>query len=150
MNTLTHWDPFREFDDIQSRLSSVLGRRSRQEGGDKEVLARAEWAPLVDIAEDEKEYVVKAELPELSRENLRVTVENGTLIISGERKFEKEENAKKYHRIERSYGTFARSFGLPEDADAEKVDADFKDGVLKVRIGKSEAARPKQIEVKVN
>jgi len=109
----------------------------------------AEWAPAVDITEDDKEYLVKAELPEVNKENVKVTVENGILTISGERQFEKEEKGRKYHRIERSYGSFVRSFGLPDDADAEKVEAQFTDGVLKVHVAKSEAAKPKQIEVKV-
>ena len=109
----------------------------------------AEWAPLVDISEDHKEYLIKAELPELSKDDLRVTVENGTLILSGERKFEKEENTKKYHRIERSYGSFVRSFGLPDDADAEKVNAEFKDGVLKMDAGKNVKINAQQtIDVK--
>ncbi|MGB9601732.1 MAG: Hsp20/alpha crystallin family protein, partial [Limisphaerales bacterium] len=89
------------------------------------------------------------ELPEVKKDDVKVTVENGVLTISGERKFEKEEKGVRYHRIERSYGYFARSFSLPEDADAEKVSAEFKDGVLKVHVAKSEKARPKQIEVKV-
>jgi HSP20 family protein len=147
MDSLTRWDPFRELEDMQQRLSSVLGRRPQREG--KESISVAEWAPLVDIAEDEKEYLIKAELPDIKRDQIKVTVENGVLAISGERKFEKEEKGKKYHRIERAYGSFVRSFGLPDDADAEKVNADFKDGILTVHVAKSEAARPKQIEVKV-
>jgi HSP20 family protein len=151
MNGLTRWDPFRELEDMQQRLSSVLGRRQQHgQGGAKESITVAEWAPIVDIAEDEKEYLVKAELPEITREEIKVTVENGMLVISGERKMEKEEKGKRFHRVERAYGRFARSFGLPDDADADKVKADFKDGLLTVRIAKSEAARPKQIEVKVS
>jgi HSP20 family protein len=108
----------------------------------------AEWAPAVDITEDEKEYVVTADLPEIKREDVKVTVENGILTFSGERKFEKEEKGKKYHRIERSYGSFLRSFDLPDDADSEKVDAKFCDGTLKVHVAKSPKAQPKQIEIK--
>ena len=108
----------------------------------------AEWAPLVDITEDDKEYVIKTELPEIKKEDVKVAVENGLLTIVGERKFEKEEN-KKYHRVERAYGRFVRSFVLPDGADAEKVNAEFKDGVLKVHLPKSEKTKPKQIEVKV-
>jgi HSP20 family protein len=103
----------------------------------------------VDISEDDKEYVITAELPEVKKEEVKVTVENGVLTITGERRFEKEEK-KKYHRVERYYGSFARIFALPDDGDAAKVNAEFKDGVLKVHIAKSEAARPKQIEVKVS
>lgn len=144
MNTLTRWDPFRELEDMRHRLTGVLGHRNGNESG------LSEWAPLVDITEDDKEYLIKADLPDIKKEEIKVRVENGTLILSGERKFEKEEKNKKYHRVERSYGSFMRSFGLPEDADADKVNAEFKDGVLKVHLAKSEAARPKQVEVKIS
>jgi hypothetical protein len=98
---------------------------------------------LVDITEDDKEYLIKAELPEVKKEDVKVTVENGTLTITGERKFEKEEKGKKYHRMERAYGSFMRSFTLPEGAAGDKVSADFKDGVLKVHLPKSAEAKPK-------
>ena len=104
---------------------------------------------MVDITEDDKEYLLKAELPELKKEEVKVTVENGELTISGERKFEKEEKGKKYHRIERSYGSFLRSFTLPEGVSGEKVVADFSEGVLKVHLPKDEKAKPKSFEVKV-
>jgi HSP20 family protein len=151
MNALSRWDPFRELEDMQHRLSSVLGRQTQrsQEGG-RESMTVAEWAPLVDISEDDNEYLIKADLPEVKKEELKITVENGVLVLSGERKLEKEEKGRKYHRIERAYGSFGRSFSLPDNADAEKVNAEFKDGVLKLHIAKSEAARPKQIEVKVS
>jgi HSP20 family protein len=150
MNALTRWDPFRELEEMQQRLSTVLGRRPQRGNGEsKESITVAEWTPLVDITEDNKEYLIKAELPEIQRDQIKVTVENGMLVISGERKLEKEEKGKKFHRIERAYGSFVRSFALPDDADAEKVNAEFKDGLLAVHVAKSEAARPKQIEVKV-
>ncbi len=104
----------------------------------------------MDITEDDDEYVIKAELPEVNKEDVRVTLENGMLTLSGERRFEKEEKNKKYHRIERSYGSFTRRIGLPDDADAAKVGAEFKDGLLRIRLPKSEAKKPKQIEVAVN
>lgn len=109
-----------------------------------------EWAPSVDIVEDDKEWLVKADLPEVKKEDVRVTVEDGVLTITGERKFEKEEKDKKYHRIERSYGNFLRSFALPDAADGSKVNAEFKDGVLKVHLPKSEKTKPKTVEVKVS
>ena len=112
-------------------------------------MAVAEWAPLVDISEDDKEYLIKAELPEVKKENVKVTAEEGTLTITGERKFEKEEKNKKYHRVERAYGSFVRNFSLPDDANPGKVSAEFKDGVLKVHLTKDEKARPQQIEVPV-
>ena len=118
-------------------------------GNGKESITLPEWTPLADITEDDREYVIKAELPELRKEDVKVTVENGVLTISGERKFEKEEKKKKYHRVERGYGSFVRTFALPEDADADKVKAVFKQGMLEVHLPKNEKAKPKQIEVQV-
>lgn len=103
----------------------------------------------MDITEDEKEYLIKAELPDMKKEDVRLTVENEVLAMSGERKFEQEEQGKKYHRTERAYGSFVRSFSLPEDADRSKVTADYKDGVLHVHLPKSQKAKPKAIEIKV-
>ena len=148
MNALSKWNPFRELDEIQNRLSSLFGRTPVR-GLGEEAMTVSEWTPLVDITEDDKEYLIKAELPEVKKEDVKVTVENGTLTITGERKFEKEEKDKKYHRIERAYGSFMRSFPLPEGAAGEKVSADFKDGVLKVHLPKSAEAKPKSIDVKV-
>jgi HSP20 family protein len=115
----------------------------------REPLTTTEWVPSVDITEDDNEYLVKAELPEVKKEDVKVTLEDGTLSITGERKIEKEEKSKKYHRIERAYGSFERSFTLPGDADAAKVSSEFKDGVLKVHLPKNPTAKPKAIEVKV-
>ena len=108
------------------------------------------WLPPVDIEENDREYILKAELPGMKKEEVKLTVEGGTLSISGERKAEKEEKDKKYHRMERSYGAFQRSFTLPEGALAEKISAEFKDGVLLVHLPKGETAKPKAIEVKVS
>jgi len=140
------WDPFSELDEFQNRLGSFFGRgpMSRNREGNS-----SSWSPAVDVIEDEKEFLVKAELPEVKKEDVHVSVENGILKISGERKYEKEEKNKRYHRTERSYGRFTRSFSLPEGADASKVRAEFKDGLLRVHMPKSETAKPKQIEVKV-
>jgi HSP20 family protein len=142
INTLTRWEPL-ELEDVQNRLSKFLGRRSNDD------ITLADWAPLADITEDDKEYVIKAELPDVKKEDVKVTVENGVLTISGERKFEREEKKKKYHRVERAFGTFVRSFSLPDVADASKVKAEFKNGMLTVHLPKSEHAKPKQIEVNV-
>ncbi|MDE3066737.1 MAG: Hsp20/alpha crystallin family protein [Verrucomicrobiota bacterium] len=153
MNALTRWNPFRDMDDLQRRMSSLLDWGSFHRGSlttDEENITVPEWAPLVDIAEDDKEYLIKVELPEVQKDDVKVTVESGTLTISGERKAEKEEKGRKFHRLERYYGRFERSFSIPDDADAGKVNAEFKDGVLRVRLAKSEKARPKQIEVKVS
>ena len=157
MNTLlrwdpisrTQWNPFKDREEWESRVATMLGTRAATGNGGKEALTVAQWSPLVDITEDEKEYLIKAELPDMRKEDVRLTVENEVLAISGERKFEKEEKGKKYHRTERAYGSFVRSFSLPEDADGSKVSADFKDGMLHVHLPKSEKAKPKAIEITV-
>ena len=122
--TLTRWEPLREMEEFQNRLSTLLADRRAANG--REEITLPEWTPLADITEDDKEYLIKAELPEMKKEDVKVTVENGVLTISGERKFEKEDKKKKYHRVERGYGTFMRSFTLPDDADFNKVNAEFK------------------------
>src|SRR6266508_6826709 len=146
--TLTRWEPLQEMEEFQNRLSTLFGRPQRR-GNGREEITLPEWTPLADIAEDEKEYLIKAELPELRKEDVKVTVENGVLTISGERKFENEEKNKKYHRVERGYGSFVRTLALPDDADADKVKAAFKQGILEVHLPKNEKAKPKQIEVNV-
>jgi HSP20 family protein len=150
MNALTRWDPFKEMEDAQNRLARFFGLSpARLTNGEKEAMTVTEWSPAVEITEDDKEWLVKADLPEVKKEDVKVTVENGVLTITGERKLEKEEKNKKYHRIERSYGNFLRSFTLPDAADASKLSAEFKDGVLKVHLPKGEKAKPKAVEVKV-
>lgn len=149
--SVTPWDPFRGIGELENRLEKFFGGPGvTGNGGTKQALTVVHWAPVVDIAEDDKEYVVKAELPELKREDVKVTVENGELTISGERKFEKEEKNKRYHRVERSYGSFVRSFTLPEAVRGDKVNAEFKDGLLTVHLPKDENAKPKSIEVKLS
>jgi HSP20 family protein len=151
MSALTRWDPFKEMEETQNRLARFFGLTpTRLSNGGKESMTITEWAPSVDIAEDDKEWLVKADLPEVKKEDVKVTVENGVLTITGERKLEKEEKGKKYHRMERSYGNFLRSFTLPDAADSSKVNAEFKDGVLRVHLPKSEKAKPKAVEVKVS
>jgi len=149
MKTITSWRPLKEMEELQNRLSNLFSRFPTRMGDDKEEsISTAEWAPLVDITEDDKEYLIKAELPDVKKEDVKVAVENGRLTITGERKFEKEES-KKYHRVERLYGRSVRSFIVPDIAEADKVSAEFADGVLKVHLPKSEKAKPRQIEVKV-
>jgi len=146
----TRWDPFKEMEEMANRMGRNFGLApTRVKGGTEEIMTVPEWSPLVDIVEDEKEYIVKTELPEVKREDVKVNVEDGVLTISGERKFEKEEKDKKYHRIERSYGSFIRSFSLPDGADSTRINAEFKDGVLRVHLPKNEKAKTKSIEVKV-
>ncbi|MCC6264906.1 MAG: Hsp20/alpha crystallin family protein [Bryobacterales bacterium] len=108
------------------------------------------WSPAVDISETENELVLKADLPEMKLEDLDIQLENGTLTLKGERKFEKSDKDRGYHRIERSYGSFVRAFSLPDYADAEKVVADYKDGVLTVTVPKKEIAKPRAIKVSVH
>jgi HSP20 family protein len=148
MKTLVPWTPFKELDELENRLGSFF-RGFPRWPGNGETLKLPEWSPQVDISEDEKVYLVKADLPEVKKEDVKVTFENGLLSISGERKAEKEAKTKKYHRVERSYGRFERDFTLPEDADASKLTAQFEGGVLKVHVPKNPAAKPKAIEVKV-
>jgi len=150
MSSLTRWDPFRELDELQGRLSMLFGRAPvRKEGEREERMTLTDWAPLVDVIEDEKEYLVKAELPEVKKDDVKISVQDDVLTMSGERTQEKEEKGKKFHRIERAYGSFSRSFTLPEDADASKIAADFKNGVLTVHLPKSQRAKPKSIEVTI-
>jgi HSP20 family protein len=148
MHTLTTWTPFRELDELENRLGTFF-RGFPRRTGNGETLELPEWSPQVDISEDDKEYLVKADLPEVKKEDVKVTFENGLLSISGERKTEKEEKKKTYHKVERSYGRFERVFTLPEDADAAKIVAEFKEGVLRVHVPKNPAAKPKTVEVKV-
>src|SRR3989442_11816976 len=151
LNKVTTWNPLREIDEAQNRLSRFfLGDfPNRMGSGEIHSLAVADWSPEVDISEDDRGYLLKADLPEMKKDDVRVTVEDGILCVSGERKTEKEDQKKKFHRIERSFGTFRRSFTLPEDADSTKVTADFHDGVLKVHLPTTPIARSKAIEVKV-
>lgn len=155
MNPLIRWEPagrwdlFKELEEMQRRMSTMFGRLPVRKDSGKEELTVAEWAPLVDITEDDKEYLVKAELPEIKKEDVKLTIQNDVLTISGERKYEKQEQDKKFHRVERASGSFLRSFTIPEDADGTKVSAEYKDGVLKIHLPKSERVKPKSIEVKV-
>jgi HSP20 family protein len=150
MNAMTQWNQWRQLEALQHGLGGLLARAPGQwPEGREERMSVAEWAPLVDISEDATEYRIKAELPEIRRENVKVTAEEGTLTISGERKFDKEENGMRYHRVERSYGSFVRNFSLPDDASAANVTAEFKEGVLTVHLAKTERPKPQQVEVKV-
>jgi HSP20 family protein len=145
----TRWDPYKEIADFERGLDRFINR-APSFGGADESIAAAAWEPLADISEDDKEFLVKAELPEVKKEDVKVTVEDGVLRISGERNLEREEKGKKYHRVERSYGSFLRAFMLPEGADASRIAADFKDGILMVHLPKTEKAKAKAVEVKVS
>ena len=148
---IVRWDPFRELEEMSDRLNRMITRpgSAQSAGQAKEVMTVADWSPTVDISETEAEYAIEAELPEVKKEDVKVTVEDGVLTLQGERKQEKEEKGKKYHRVERSYGRFVRSFTLPDSVDESKVKAEYADGVLHLHLPKSEKAKPKQIDVKI-
>src|SRR5213592_2848822 len=154
MNTLNKvitWNPLGEIDEAQNRLNRFFlgGFPNRMGSGETPYLTVADWSPEVDISEDDRGYLLKADLPEMKKDDVRVTVEDGILSVSGERKSEKEDQKKKFHRVERSFGNFRRSFTLPEDADSTKVTAEFRDGVLKVHLPTTTKARSKALDVKV-
>ncbi len=145
---LVRWDPFRELEEMSDRLNRVFARPAVRTSG-KETMTVADWIPTVDISETDNEYLIKAELPEVKKEDVKVSVEDGVLTIQGERRQEKEEKGRKFHRVERSYGSFVRSFTLPESVDENGVKAEYKDGVLNLHLLKSEKVKPKAIDVKV-
>jgi HSP20 family protein len=150
MDTLITWEQLREMQEAQNRLTRFRSGSPNGIGtGETHSLTVADWSPEVDISQDDHEYLLKADLPEMKKEDVRVTVEDGILCVSGERKSEKEDQKRKFHRIERSYGNFRRSFTLPDDTDSKKVTAEFRDGVLKVHLPTSTIARTKALQVKV-
>ena len=148
--TLTKWEPLRDLLTLQDRMNrlfddSVRGLRPGDEG-----LSSGIWSPPVDIYETDNEVILKAELPEVNQKDIDIQIENSTLTLNGERKFERETKKENFHRIERSYGAFSRSFTLPNAIDQEKIHADYKDGVLKITMPKREETKPKQIKVALN
>lgn len=146
MNTLVKWNPLTELSDVHNRLSSLFGRMNMHANGDT---GFADWAPLVDVSENEKEYCIRAEIPDVKKEDVKVVVENDVLRLTGERHMEKETDDKKYHRIERAYGSFERTMTLPENCKPDEIAAEYKDGMLTLRVPKTEVVSPKAIEVKV-
>jgi len=148
--TLVRWDPFREFAQIQDRLNRVFTDAYGRSGSDEGFMTTGAWVPPVDIYQSgDTELVLKAELPDMVREDIDVTVDNGTLTIKGEKKFAGEPKEEQFHRIERRYGAFSRSFSLPPTVDATKVSAEYKNGVLTVRLPVREEAKPRSIKVDV-
>lgn len=141
----TAWDPFREFQELSDRLSRAYEPSSREQA-----LTVFDWAPAVNISETEKAFLVKADLPDVKKEDVKVTHENGVLTVEGERRQEKREEGEKFHRVESSYGKFMRRFTLPETADAEQIEASFKDGALTVTIPKAQAKAPKSRQIAVS
>jgi HSP20 family protein len=143
---ITRWDPFREVVALQNRMNSLFGNLNNESDSP---LTTGSFVPAVDVYEDEKKVVLKLEVPGIEEKDLDVRVENNTLTVKGERKFEQEEKEENFHRIERRYGSFYRSFTLPSTVDTENVDAKYENGVLKVELKKKPEAQPKQIKVNV-
>jgi HSP20 family protein len=148
MTMLTRWDPFREFVTIQDRMNRLFRDSYGPEGKDESLTTTA-FAPPVDVYEDEHNVTLKIEVPGIDEKDIDVRIENNTLTVHGERKFEKEEKEENYRRVERQYGSFTRTFSLPNTVDQESVQADYDKGVLKVKLAKKAEAKPKQIKVNV-
>jgi len=147
---LTRWDPFRDLVSLQERMNRLFeDSLARSNTADQE-MAMGAWTPAVDIYETASEVVLKADLPGVEQKDIDLRIENSTLTLRGERKFMKEATEEDYHRIERSYGVFSRSFQLPGSIDQTKIKASHKEGVLEVHLPKKEDTRPKQIKVEVN
>ncbi len=143
------WDPLRDLSSIQEKMNQLFEDTLSRTRGREEGLSAGMWTPAVDIYETGESVVVKAELPGLTREQVGIEVKDGVLTLKGERKVEKEVKEENYHRVERAYGTFQRSFSLPASVDQEKISATLKEGVLEVTLPKKEQAKPKQITVSV-
>jgi len=140
---LTRWEPFREMEEMFRQYSPFLSPVRRRRGGEEA------WAPVSNIVETDKEYLIKAELPEVRKEDVKIMLEDGVITISGERKHEKEHKDENEIRVESFYGSFSRSFSLPENIDAKSIRAESRDGVLKVHIPKTEAAKERPIAIEV-
>jgi HSP20 family protein len=147
MTYVTRWDPFREFVTLQDRMNRLF--RDSQPDGRDEALSTSSFAPPVDVYEDEHNVVLKIEVPGIDEKDIDVRIENNTLTVQGERKFEKEEKEENYRRVERQYGSFTRTFTLPNTVDPEQVQANYDKGVLKIQLAKKAEAKPKQIKVNV-
>lgn len=148
MMTIKRWNPFSEFEDILSRYNRTLSPSAGDSG--KELMGKADWAPAVDITETSEEYLIKVELPGVNKDDVKVSVNDNLLSIQGERRFEEEEKDKKHHRIERYFGSFARSFHLPENTDEEHIRADYRDGILSLHLIKIEKQQPRSVEISVS
>jgi HSP20 family protein len=146
--TLVRWDPFRDLNAVQDRMNRLFGDAYRP--ADEDVMRRGAWVPPVDIYDSgNHELIIKAELPDMSKDEIEITVENGSLTLRGEKKMDSTIKDEHCHRIERTYGTFSRSFSLPPTVDTSKVSADYKNGVLSIKLPLREEAKPKQIQVQV-
>jgi HSP20 family protein len=147
---IVRWEPFRDLFSLQERMNRLFEESARGLGrGQEEDWSVGAWAPVVDIFEQGNDLVLKAELPGVDPRNVDIRIENNVLMLSGERKADSEVKRESYHRVERSYGTFTRSFTLPSTVDTANVKADYKDGVLKIVLPKREEAKPKQVQINV-
>ena len=147
MTVLTRWDPFREFSTLQDRMNRLF--HDSLGDGREEALNTTAFAPAVDVYEDEHNVTLKIEVPGIDEKDIDVRIENNTLTVHGERKFEKEEKEENYRRVERQYGSFTRTFTLPNTVETENVSANYDKGVLKIKLAKKAEAKPKQIKVNV-
>ena len=146
---IVRWDPFRELSEMQDRMSRLFGQYYGRRG-EEDLTTHGTWWPPVDIYENDKhELVIKAELPDIKKDEISLTVDNGILTISGEKHADSEMKDEHCHRVERTSGQFSRSFSLPQAIDTTKVNAEYKSGVLTITLPKKEEAKPKQISVKV-
>ena len=143
------WNRMWELEDMQKRLNRLFGEAPSPNNGD-DGLFFANWSPAIDIEETDREYLVKADLPDVKKEDVKVELLDGYLTIEGERKQEREEKGKRFHRVERAYGKFVRRFGLPNEVDASKAQAEFKEGVLNVHLPKSPTIKPKVVDIRVS
>jgi HSP20 family protein len=148
MTVITRWDPFREFSTLQDRMNRLF-RDSYGPEGREESLTSTTFAPPVDVYEDEHNVTLKIEVPGIDEKDIDVRIENNVLTVHGERKFEKEEKEENFRRVERQYGSFTRTFTLPNTVDSEKVSANYEKGILKIALPKKAEAKPKQIKVNV-
>ena len=151
MTALTRWDPFRELSTMQDRMNRMnrLFRESYSPEGPADALTTTSFAPPVDIYEDEHNITLKLEVPGIDEKDIDVRIENNTLTVHGERKIEKEEKEENFLRVERQYGSFTRSFTLPDSVDPGQASATYNNGVLKIKLAKKAEAKPKQIKVSV-
>lgn len=141
---LVKWDPFRELEEMSNRLNRVFGRDLGAE-----TKGTALWAPPVDVKENNEAYILEAELPDMKKEDIKIEIRDGVLTLMGERKREAETKGEKYHRVERSYGTFTRSFSLPDNVDPNKVVATYDHGVLDIMLAKTATTKPRNLEIKI-
>jgi len=141
------WEPFRDMDDVFDRFFAESMRRWPRVATENR--AAQDWAPAADVSETDAEYLIKADLPEVRKEDVSVTVQDGVLTLSGERRQEKREESEKLHRVERFYGSFARRFALPENADEQGITAESRDGVILIRIPKVKVVQPQPRQITI-